>query len=75
MKTDSFNVKIHDERFCKATISLVATCGNTDYDKEVGYLDTESKVIKFWCKIPIEYISRIGACVENYLRGISNEST
>ena len=75
MNPKSFNVKIHDEAVSKAKITLAATCGNRDYDKTIGYLDTFNKTVTLSLSVPTIFMSRIASACEDYIGGMvdSNE--
>ena len=66
----SYNIKIKGSILDRATICLVASNGNRDYDREVGSLSIDSGKVKFYREIPCNYISRIGSAVDSFMKGV-----
>ena len=69
MNPKSFNVKVHSESASIAKISLAASCGNSDYDIHIGYLDTLEGKVNLIRRVPMTYFSRIAPACESYLEG------
>ena len=69
MNPNSFNIKIHSETAYTAKITLAASSGNSDYDRDVGFLYTLEQRVNLKRRVPVMYLGRIAVACENYLGG------